>query len=115
MSEAGINRKLIYYSAKKSFVQHGFEIGMPLETLEYRIGQSMKKNRPIFSKRLKGYSAIGYRILSNGSQTLFNATEDLHLSSYEGQIFNGNTSLKKSNTRMYLLNRLLYIIQCRYN
>lgn len=48
-AEAGINRKLIYYSARKSFVQHGFEIGIPLETLEYCIGQSMKKNRPIFN------------------------------------------------------------------
>lgn len=45
----------------------------------------------MYRKRLKGYSAIGYRILSNNSQTLFNAAEDLHLSSYEGQIFNGNT------------------------
>lgn len=48
-TEAGISRKLIYYSARKSFVQHGFEIGIPLETLEYCIGQSMKKNRPIFN------------------------------------------------------------------
>lgn len=45
----------------------------------------------MYRKRLKGYSAIGYRILSNDSQTLFNATEDLQLSSYEGQIFNGST------------------------
>lgn len=48
-AEAGVSRKLIYYSARKSFVQHGFEIGIPLETLEYCIGQSMKKNRPIFN------------------------------------------------------------------
>ena len=45
----------------------------------------------MYRKRLKGYSAIDYRILSNDSQTLFNAVEDLHLSSYEGQIFNGST------------------------
>ena len=45
----------------------------------------------MYRKRLKGYSAIGYRILSKDTQTLFNATEDLHLSSNEGQIFNGNT------------------------
>lgn len=45
----------------------------------------------MYQKRLKGYSAIGYRILSKDTQTLFDATEDLHLSSNEGQIFNGNT------------------------
>lgn len=38
-----------YYSARKSFVQHGFDIGIPLEVLEYCIGQSMKANRPIFN------------------------------------------------------------------
>lgn len=37
------------YSARKSFVQHGFELGIPLSTLEYCIGQSMKDSRPIFN------------------------------------------------------------------
>lgn len=45
----GIESHVVYYSARKSFVQHGFELGIPLETLEYCIGQSMKKNRPIFN------------------------------------------------------------------
>ena len=44
-----INHRLSFYSARKSFVQHGFELGIPLETLEYCIGQSMKANRPIFN------------------------------------------------------------------
>lgn len=44
-----INHRLSFYSARKSFVQHGFELGIPLETLEYCIGQSMKSNRPIFN------------------------------------------------------------------
>lgn len=44
-----IKSKISYYSARKSFVQHGFELGIPLEILEYCIGQSMKKNRPIFN------------------------------------------------------------------
>lgn len=44
-----INKRVVYYSARKSFVQHGFEIGIPLEVLEYCIGQSVKKNRPIFN------------------------------------------------------------------
>lgn len=46
---AGINKRVVYYSARKSFVQHGFDLGIPLETLEYCIGQSMKTNRPIFN------------------------------------------------------------------
>lgn len=45
----GIEKHVVYYSARKSFVQHGFELGIPLETLEYCIGQSMKTNRPIFN------------------------------------------------------------------
>lgn len=47
-SEIGIKR-LCYYSARKTFVQYGFEIGIPLEVLEYTIGQSMKQNRPIYN------------------------------------------------------------------
>ena len=46
---ASVERKVVYYSARKSFVQHGFEIGIPLEVLEYCIGQSMKANRPIYN------------------------------------------------------------------
>lgn len=42
-------KKISYYSARKSFVQHGFDLGIPLEVLEYCIGQSMKNNRPIFN------------------------------------------------------------------
>ena len=47
--ELNIGAKVVYYSARKSFVQHGFELGVPLEVLEYTIGQSMKANRPIFN------------------------------------------------------------------
>ena len=46
---AGIHKRVVYYSARKSFVQHGFELGISLEVLEYCIGQSMKTNRPIFN------------------------------------------------------------------
>ena len=46
---AGINHYFTLYSARKSFVQHGFDIGIPLSTLEYCIGQSMKEDRPIFN------------------------------------------------------------------
>ena len=41
--------KICYYTARKSFVQHGFDLGLSLEVLEYCIGQSMKSDRPIFN------------------------------------------------------------------
>ena len=44
-----INHRLSFYSARKSFVQHGFDLGISLEVLEYCIGQSMKNDRPIFN------------------------------------------------------------------
>lgn len=46
---AGIKHYFTLYSARKSFVQHGFDLGIPLSTLEYCIGQSMKESRPIFN------------------------------------------------------------------
>lgn len=46
---AGIRHYFTLYSARKSFVQHGFDLGIPLSTLEYCIGQSMKDSRPIFN------------------------------------------------------------------
>ncbi len=48
-NKLGINKRVVYYSARKSLVQHGFELGISLEILEYSIGQSVKKNRPIFN------------------------------------------------------------------
>lgn len=47
--QLNIERKVVYYSARKSFVQHGFELKIPLEVLEFCIGQSMKINRPIYN------------------------------------------------------------------
>ena len=49
--KAGIEEwhKVCYYTARKSFVQHGFDLGISLEVLEYCIGQSMKSDRPIFN------------------------------------------------------------------
>ena len=41
--------KVCYYTARKSFVQIGFDLGIPLEVLEYCIGQSMKSDRPIYN------------------------------------------------------------------
>ena len=66
-------------------------------------------------KRLKGYSAIGYRVLSKDTQTLFDNTDDLQTSSYEGQIFNGNTfrlafmqNLKSSRQSIVISSPKLY-------
>ena len=59
----GIESHVVYYSARKSFVQHGFELGISLETLEYCIGQSMKKNRPIvnYVKIMRKHADIAIR------------------------------------------------------
>ena len=46
---AGVTHNLTLYSARKSFVQHGYDLGIPLSTHEYCIGQSMKEDRPIFN------------------------------------------------------------------
>ena len=45
LSKTDIN----FYSARKSFVQIGFDLGIPLEILEYCVGQTVKTNRPIFN------------------------------------------------------------------
>lgn len=69
----------------------------------------------MYRKRLKGYSAIGYRVLSKDTQTLFDNTDDLQISSYEGQIFNGNTfrlafmqNLKNSRQSIVISSPKLY-------
>lgn len=47
---AGCERTdVCFYSARKSFVQHGFDIGISLEVLEYCTGQTIKTSRPIFN------------------------------------------------------------------
>ena len=42
--KAGIKdwKRCCYYTARKSFVQHGFDLGISIEVLEYCIGHSMK-------------------------------------------------------------------------
>ena len=69
----------------------------------------------MYRKRLRGYSAIGYRVLSKDTQTLFDNTDDLQISSYEGQIFNGNTfrlafieNLKSSRQSIIISSPKLY-------
>ena len=42
--------QLCYYSARKTFVQFGYELGVPLYLLEYAVGQTIKdmQRRPIY-------------------------------------------------------------------
>ena len=56
-------KKVCYYSARKSFVQHGFDLGISLEVLEYCIGQSVKNNRPIFNylKIMRKHADVAFR------------------------------------------------------
>lgn len=77
-------KRITFYSARKSFVQHGFDLGISLEVLEYCIGQSVKANRPIFNylKIMRRHADVAVRtILDNLStsittqQTDENATE----------------------------------------
>lgn len=47
--DLGFEKKLMYYSARKTFVQYGTDLGIPLYILEYAIGQTIKdkNSRPI--------------------------------------------------------------------
>lgn len=49
--DLGFEKKLMFYSARKTFVQFGQQLGIPLYVLEYAIGQSVKdsNSRPIFN------------------------------------------------------------------
>lgn len=59
------HERLCWYTARKSFVQHGFDLGITLEVLEYTIGQSVKTNRPIFN-----YVKIMRRHADNAIRTI---------------------------------------------
>lgn len=49
-AEVGISqKKFSFYSARKTFAQFAFELGIRTEVIEYCIGQSMKANRPIYN------------------------------------------------------------------
>lgn len=45
----GIEENFCYYSARKTFSQFAFDLGIKTEIIEYCIGQSMKENRPIYN------------------------------------------------------------------
>ena len=47
--EVDIKTEFSYYSARKTFSQFAFDLGIKTELIEYCIGQSMKENRPIYN------------------------------------------------------------------
>ncbi len=47
--ELGITTRFSYYSARKTFAQFAFMLGIKTEVIEYCIGQTMKTNRPIYN------------------------------------------------------------------
>lgn len=44
-----IQSNMSYYSARKTFSQFAFDLGIRIEIIEYCLGQSMKENRPIYN------------------------------------------------------------------
>ena len=67
-----------------SFVQHGFDLGISLEVLEYCIGQSMKNDRPIFN-----YLKVMRKHADEAIRTILDAlkTDDPHEpSAHENEI-----------------------------
>lgn len=44
-----IQSNISYYSARKTFSQFAFDLGIRTEIVEYCLGQSMKENRPIYN------------------------------------------------------------------
>lgn len=49
--DLGFEKRLMFYSARKTFCQIGYELGIPLYVLEYVIGHTVKDavNRPVFN------------------------------------------------------------------
>jgi site-specific recombinase XerD len=66
--QAEVNSKVSYYSARKSFAQHGYQLGLQLEQIEYCIGHSMKTNRPIFNyvRIMQGHADHAFRMILDG-------------------------------------------------
>lgn len=44
-----IKSNISFYSARKTFAQFAFDLGIRTEIVEYCLGQSMKENRPIYN------------------------------------------------------------------
>lgn len=69
--ELGFEKRLTFYSARKTFVQFGSELGIPLYILEYAIGQTIKEanNRPVFNylKIMRQQADLAIRTIINYS------------------------------------------------
>lgn len=76
--EMDIPDRVSFYTARKSFVQHGFELGIPLETLEYCIGQTMKANRPIFNyvKIMRQHADLAIRQILDNLKVAGSSTDE---------------------------------------
>lgn len=63
----GFEKRLMFYSARKTFVQFGSELGIPLHILEYSIGHTMKEanSRPVFDylKVMRYQSDLAIRMI----------------------------------------------------
>lgn len=72
--DLGFERKLMYYSARKTFVQFGTDLGIPLYILEYAIGQTIKEanNRPIhdYFRTMRPQADMAIRAIISYSQDL---------------------------------------------
>lgn len=72
--DLGFKKKLMYYSARKTFVQFGTDLGIPLYILEYAIGQTIKdkNNRPIhdYFKIMRPQADMAIRTIISYSQDM---------------------------------------------
>lgn len=72
--DLGFEKKLMYYSARKTFVQFGTDLGIPLYILEYAIGQTIKdkNNRPIhdYFRIMRPQADIAIRTIISYSQDM---------------------------------------------
>ena len=72
--DLGFEKKLMYYSARKTFVQYGTDLGIPLYILEYAIGQTIKdkNSRPIhdYFKVMRPQADMAIRTIISYSQDI---------------------------------------------
>lgn len=72
--DLGFEKKLMYYSARKTFVQFGTDLGIPLYILEYAIGQTVKdkNNRPIhdYFRVMRSQADLAIRTIISYSQDM---------------------------------------------
>lgn len=72
--DLGFEKKLMFYSARKTFVQYGTDLGIPLYILEYAIGQTIKdkNSRPIhdYFKVMRSQADMAIRTIIGYSQDM---------------------------------------------